>query len=68
MKAIFDIILEEKSTLEKNSYPRELISTSHQDGIFLLSIVLIIFTRPEIIFTLFPTGSKNLYCGLKAKM
>jgi hypothetical protein len=46
------------NTLEKNLYPGELISTSHQDGIFLLSLVLIIFTRPEIIFTLFPTGSK----------
>lgn len=61
MKAIFDIILEERSTLEKNSYPRELISTSHQDGVFLLSTVLIVFTRLEIIFTLFPTGSKKIY-------
>lgn len=42
----------------ENLYPGDLIATSQQDGIFLLSIVLIIFTRPKIIFTLFSTGSK----------
>lgn len=42
----------------ENLYPGDLIPTSQQDGIFLLSIVLIIFTRPKIIFTLFSTGSK----------
>lgn len=42
----------------ENLYPGELISTSRQDGIFLPSKVLIIFTRPKIIFTLFSTGSK----------
>lgn len=67
MKAIFDIILEERSALEKNSYPRELISTSHQDGVFLLSTVLIVFTRFEIIFTLFPTGSKKFILWLESQ-
>lgn len=54
---IYSIILQKINLLEKCILG--VIPTNHQENIFLLDIIVIIFTKPKVMFILFSSGFKN---------